>query len=94
MRRDQNKTWSLLIKNCVFILTCLNFNHLQSTLHLMKYSYRDFFALLKTVLNLSILMPFSASAVFCFTYSTSVKYFPLRTFLIQKNKKGLSGKIR
>ena len=30
-------------KNCVFILTCLNFSHLQSTLHLMQYTYWDIF---------------------------------------------------
>ena len=33
----------------------------------------------KQFLNSSILMPFSASAVFCFTSSTSAKHFPLRT---------------
>ena len=31
------------IKNCEFILTCLNFSNLQSTLHLMQYTYWDFF---------------------------------------------------
>ena len=31
------------------ILTCLNFNHLRSTLHLMQYTYQHFFPLLKTV---------------------------------------------
>ena len=34
---------SLFIKNCVFILTCLNFSDFQSTLHLMQYTYQDFF---------------------------------------------------
>ena len=24
--------------HCVFILTCLNFSHIQSTLHLMQYT--------------------------------------------------------
>ena len=37
------KTWNLLIKNCVFILTCFNLSHLQSALHLMQYTYQDFF---------------------------------------------------
>ena len=32
-----------MIRNCVFILTCLNFSHLQSTLHLMQYTYWDVF---------------------------------------------------
>ena len=34
---------NLLIKNCVFIFICLNFSHLQSTLHLMQHTYWDFF---------------------------------------------------
>ena len=37
-------------------------------------------------LNSSILMPFSAFAVFCFTSSTLAKCFPLRTFFIWGNK--------
>ena len=37
-------------------------------------------------------MPFSASAVFCFTSSTSAKCFPLRTFFHGRNKKNCSGK--
>ena len=79
-------------KNCVFILTCLNFSHLQSTLHLMQYTYRDtFFHCSKQFLNSSILIPFSASAVFCFTSTTLAKHFPLRTFFIQGNKKCCSG---
>ena len=40
----------------------------------------------KQFLNSSILMPFSASAIFCFTSSTSAKRFPLRTFFIQGDK--------
>ena len=38
------KHWNLFIKNCVFVLTCLNFSHLQSTLHLMQYTYRNIFS--------------------------------------------------
>ena len=37
--RKDPKTWNLFIKKCVFILTCLNFSHLQNTLHLMQYTY-------------------------------------------------------
>ena len=33
-----------IYKNCVFILTCLNFSHLQSTLHLMQYTYQGVFS--------------------------------------------------
>ena len=40
------------IKNCVFILTYLNFSHLQSILYLMQYTYQDFFPLFKTVSDL------------------------------------------
>ena len=32
------------IKKYLFILTCLNFSHLQSALHLMQYTYLDFFS--------------------------------------------------
>ena len=63
-----------------------------------KYSPLDAVYLLrcfncsKQFLNLSILMPFSASAVFCFTSSsTSAKCFPLRTFFIKWNKNSHSG---
>ena len=38
-------------------------------------------------LNSSILMPFTASDIFCFTSCTSANTFPLRTFFIQGNKK-------
>ena len=48
----QNEMY-LTIKDCVFILKCLNFSHLQSTLHLMQYTYWDIFQLLKTVLGSS-----------------------------------------
>ena len=42
---------------------------------------------IKIVLNSSILMPFSASATFCFTSFILAKCFPLRTFITQGNKK-------
>ena len=38
------KKQNLFIKNCVFILTCLNFSNLQSTLHWMQYTYWDIFS--------------------------------------------------
>ena len=60
----------------------------------LKYSWFDVMHLLrcfshcsKQLLNSLILMPFSASAFFCFTSSTSTKCFPLKTFFIQGNKK-------
>ena len=39
-------------KKLLFILRCLNFNHLQSTLHLMQYTYLDVFSLLQPVFEL------------------------------------------
>ena len=42
---------------------------------------------LKQFLNLLILMAFSASAIFSFTFPTSAKHLPLRTFSIQGNNK-------
>ena len=72
-------------------LHCLHFSHLQSTLHLMQYIYRNVFLhCSKQFLNLSILMLFSASDIFCFTSSTLAKCFPLRTFFIQKTNKKMS----
>ena len=43
----------------------------------------------KQFLNLSILMPFRASAIFCFFYSILGKYNPLRTFFIWGKEKQL-----
>ena len=56
------------------------------TIHLLRH----FFPLLKTVLNSLILIPFSASAVFCFTSSILAKHFSLRIFFIWGNKKNVS----
>ena len=40
------KSWNLFIKKIVlFTLTCFNFSHLQSTLHLMQYNYGDIFSI-------------------------------------------------
>ena len=50
-----------------------------------------FFHCSKLFLNLSILMPFSASAIFGFTSSTSAKYFPLRTFFMGETEKSWLG---
>ena len=88
MRGTQNPQ-NLFTKNCVFILTCLNFSHLQSTLHLMQSTYWNIFPLLKIVLNSLILMPFFPGIFLfvCFTSSTLAKRFPLRTFFIWRDKK-------
>ena len=42
--RGTPKNRNLFIKNCVFILTPLNFSHLQSTFHFMQYTYWDVFS--------------------------------------------------
>ena len=89
------KPWDLFVKNCVFILVCLNFSYLQRTLHLMQYIYWDIFVhCSKHFLNLSILMSFSTPAVFCFTSSTVAKHFLLRNFFILRNKKKKTLKVR
>ena len=55
---------NLFIKNCVFILTCLNFSHLQNTLRLMQCTYWDMFYIAQTsfwtcrVWCLLVLLPF------------------------------------
>ena len=60
----------------------------------LKYSPFDALHLLRHVShcseqfsNSSVLLPFSASASFCFISSTSAKHYPLRTFSIRENKK-------
>ena len=42
-KRGNTPKQNLFIKNCAFIFRCLNFNHLQSILNLMQYTYWDFF---------------------------------------------------
>ena len=44
MREDPQNPQNVFIKDCVFVVTCLNFSHPQSTLHLMQYIYRDIFS--------------------------------------------------
>ena len=80
---------------------CIYFNMFK--LHsLSKYCPFDAIPLLRCFshcseqfLNSLILMLFSASAIFCFSSSTSAKHVPLRPFFIQGNKKEVAwGKIR
>ena len=73
------------------ILTFLNISHLQNTLPLMHYMYRDFFPLLKAVFELIDFDAFQCfHCFFCFT-SILVKCFPFRSFFNQGNKKSHSG---
>ena len=85
------KKWNLFIKTCLFILTCLNFSQLQSTVRFMQYPYQDE---LSTAQNsfwtclfrcLLVCLPF-----FCFPASTSGKSFPLRTVIIHGDRKSHS----
>ena len=91
IRGDPKNTRIYLLKNHAFILACLNFSHIQGTLHLMQCTYWDTFPLFKSFWAhwfwcLLVFLPF-----FCLTSSTSVKHFPLRTFFIQGKKKKLLG---
>ena len=90
--RGTPKKWNLFFKNCVFILTCLNFSHLQITLHVMHNTYQHiFFHCSKLFLNSSILMPFCASAIFCFTSPTEQNISLWGPFFHPGNKTKLLG---
>ena len=63
----------------------------------MQYTYQDIFHYSKQFLNLSILMSFSASAIFCFVSFTMAKRFPLSIFIQgnnNNNKKPTQKEIR
>ena len=51
-KRGGPKTQNSFIKNYVIILTCLNFSHLQSTLHLIQYTYEGVFSTAQKVFEL------------------------------------------
>ena len=89
------KKQNLFIKNSVFLLTCLHFSRLQSTLHLMQYTSWDFFHCSKQVLNSSVLMPFSGAAFFClFRLFHISKMFPCEDiFHPRKQQKITQGEI-
>ena len=91
--RGDPKAPEFICKNCVFILTCLNFSHLQSTLHLMQYTYRNIFSSAQNCFWTHWFWCFLVLLLFfCFTSFTSAKHFPLRTFFIWRNKKSLLGR--
>ena len=79
--------WNSFIKNCVLILTCLNFSHL----HLMQYTYWAFFFTAQNSFwthwfrGRLVLLPFCLFV--CFPSFTVAKHFPLRSFFIWGNKK-------
>ena len=87
MRGTQNPQ-NLFTKNCVFILTCLNFSHLQSTLHLMQSTYWNIFPLLKIVLNSLIFMPLSWHFFVCLFHLFHIgKTFPFEDFFHLERQK-------
>ena len=55
----------------------------------MQYTYQDDFSTAHKLLNMSILMPFSVSAVFSHLFHIS-KMFPFEYFFIQGNKRNCS----
>ena len=82
----------LFIKSCVFILTCLKFSHLQSTVHLMQYTHQDIFS---TAQNsfwtcqfwcLLVLLLFFKLFIYFFAPYTSAM-FPSEDFFHQGNEK-------
>ena len=79
-------TQNWFVKNCVLILTCINFSHLQSTPHWTHLS-RRFPHCSKELLSSSILMPFSASAIFSFHLFHIGKTFPFEDFFHQGGQK-------
>ena len=88
------KSQNLLIKMCtysyMFKLPSPSKCPPCDAMHLSRYFFHC-----SKLWNLSILMPFSASTVFCFTSSTSAKCFPLRLFFMKGNKREVvQGEIR
>ena len=80
------KTQNLHINNCMIILTCLT----SVTFKVLSPSdathlSRCFFHCSKQFLSLSVLMPFSASAVLFYLFHIC-KTFPFEDFFIQGNK--------
>ena len=79
------------IKNCVLILTFLTSVTFKVLSIWCNTPTETFFHCSKQFLYSLILMPFSASTIFCFASSTSVKRFPLRTFSSGETKKVARG---
>ena len=92
--RGPQKNLEFIYKGCVFILTCVNFSHLQSTLHFVHYTSQDF---LSTAQNSFWTCWFWCLFVFLLflfhLLHIGKKCFPLRTFFHQGNKKSHSGGV-
>ena len=83
--RGDFQTLEFTYKNSVFILTCLNFSHLQSTLHLMQYTYWDIFC---TAQNSFWTCWFWCLLVFVLFFVSTPPHQQsiLKTFFHQRNK--------
>ena len=83
---------------CIYKKLCI-YSYMFKLQSPLKYSWcsTPYWDVISTVqkqfCNSLILMPFSASAIFCFTTSTLTICFPLRTFFIQGNKKVTLGEV-
>ena len=75
--------WIYLYKRLCIYSTSSSKYSLFDAIHLS----RRFSHCSEQFLNSSVLMPFSASPIFCFTSSMSPKCFPLRNFFIWGNKR-------
>ena len=88
------KKQNLLIK-IVYSFSRLNFNHLQSTLHLMEYTYWDVFSTTQNrfwtpwFLCLLVFLPF-----FCFTFITWKNISHWRLFSSEETNKVTQGETR
>ena len=88
------KTWNFLSKklnicSCMFKLKSPSKYSPFDAIHLSKC----FFHCSKQFLNFSIFMPFSVSAIFCFTSSTWAECFPLKTFFQPGKQKNVTRKV-
>ena len=94
MKGDPPKTWNLFIKHCVFILTCLNFSHLQSALQLLQHTNRDIFS---TAQNSFWTHPFWCRLVLLTLFVSSLphwqKHCPLRNFFHPGKQKVAGGEM-
>ena len=87
-----------IYKNIIYLLKLCIYSSMFKLQSPLKYSpfdavhlLRRFFHRSRQFLNLLSLMPFSTSAVFCFTSSTLTKRVPLRTFFIEETKNVILG---
>ena len=86
------KSQNVFIKNCVFILTCLNFSPLQSTLHLMQCTYQDSFSTAQNCVWTHWFWCLLPPLLFLFHLFHICKTFPYEDFFHPGNKKSHLGR--